>query len=467
MKWLKNLLVFLIPAAVLILPQDYFFSDGITAVEQRVIAIFLFAALSWILEPIPIYATSIIVILLELVLISDKGLVLFREGENLGNLLSYKELIGTFASPIIILFLGGFFLALAASKYKVDQSLAQILLKPFGSNPKLILLGLILITAVFSMFMSNTATTAMMLSIVAPVLALFDMQDKGRIAFALAIPLGANIGGMGSPIGTPPNAIALKYFSADNMITFGEWMMFALPYVIVMLIIGWFLLMYLFPIQKTTLSFNFKGSRKMNNKILIVYITFILTILLWVTDFIHGMNAYIVALFPVGIFLSLNIVNKEDLKFISWDVLWLVAGGIALGLALDKSGLAVHLVNSLSFDGLMGYVIVILVMLLSALMANFMSNTATANLLIPIVAVMGTAIPGLLDVGGSNTIILATALAASMGLCLPISTPPNALAFATGFIQTKFMVRFGLIMCLIGLILILGLIVVLRNVNFL
>ncbi len=466
MAKIKHLIVFIVPVLVLLIPTDFFFIEQMTEIEKRVIAIFLFAALSWILEPIPIYATSILVILAELIFISDKGFIMFVQGgDTLGTLLSYREIMATFASPIIILFLGGFFLALAASKYRIDQNLAQLLLKPFGTNPKMILLGLILITAVFSMFMSNTATTAMMLSIVAPVLALLNPNDRGKIAFALAIPLGANVGGMGSPIGTPPNAIALKYFQGG--ISFGEWMAFGVPYVLIMLMIGWFLLMMLFPIEQKTLQFNFKQKAVINRKTKIVYGVFILTILLWITDFLHGMNAYVVALIPVGAFLALNILNKEDLKFISWDVLWLVSGGIALGLALDKSGLALNLIQNISFDGLNGYIIMTLALILAALMANFMSNTATANLLIPIMAAMGTAVPQVLDIGGNNIMVLSVALAASMGMCLPISTPPNALAYATGLINTKYMIRFGLIMASIGLVLIYGTIMILKGVNFL
>ena len=103
-----------------------------------------------------------------------------------------------------MLFLGGFFLAAAATKYRLDMNLAKVLLKPFGTNPKFVLLGLMSVTALFSMFMSNTATAAMMLAILTPVLALFTPEDKGRAAFALAIPIAANLGGIGTPIGTPP-----------------------------------------------------------------------------------------------------------------------------------------------------------------------------------------------------------------------------------------------------------------------
>ena len=193
------------------MPLSVFGIDGLTLVEQRVMAIFAMATLCWILEQIPIYATCVLIIVLELLCVSTQGLWFTRtESPDLGVLIDYKTIMDSFASPIIMLFLGGFFLAMAATKYRLDINLARVLLKPFGRDPKFVMLGLMLITAIFSMFMSNTATTAMMLSILTPVLLLFPEKDLGKIAFLLSVPVAANIGGIATPIGTPPNAVALK-----------------------------------------------------------------------------------------------------------------------------------------------------------------------------------------------------------------------------------------------------------------
>jgi sodium-dependent dicarboxylate transporter 2/3/5 len=452
MKNSKLLIGILIPLIILFVPLEFFGLEGLTVVEKRIIALFVFAALFWILEPIPIYATSVLIIVIELIFISDKGFKpLIQESDNLGVLLSYKSILGTFASPIILLFLGGFFLAMAATKFRLDQNLARIMLKPFGTNPRWVMLGLMIITALFSMFMSNTATTAMMLSILAPVLALFPRDDKGKIAFALSIPVAANIGGIGTPIGTPPNAIALKYLTDDSAISFGNWMAFGVPFVIVMLIIGWLLLNTFYKPTAPKLELNIKGKFLKNRKANIVYITFAGTILLWLTDFLHGMNSYVVAMIPVGVFSATKIITKEDLKTISWDVLWLVSGGIALGLALDKSGLAVRLVNSIPFETYSPQFIILMAAMLTMVMANFMSNTATANLLMPIIAALGASVSSLEQLGGVGTIIIAAAISASMGMALPISTPPNALAHGTGFIETKDMAKVGSILAVIGL----------------
>ena len=302
---IKLLIVLLLSGSMLLLPFEEW-GIPINTVQTRVIALFVFAALMWILEVIPIWTTSVLVITLTLLCMSNSSLNCMQseryeaaavksiiasayegsgasaetvaatqesvladlkkqtslspayvrttinnailapvvkgkaddaakaglktaagklyDGElskqiddmKLVSVAKQKSIFGTFADPIIILFLGGFFLADAATKFRLDVNLARVLLKPFGTNPKYVLLGLMSVTAVFSMFMSNTATAAMMLALLTPVLALFKPEDRGRAAFALCIPIGANVGGIGTPIGTPPNAIALKYMQAPN-----------------------------------------------------------------------------------------------------------------------------------------------------------------------------------------------------------------------------------------------------------
>ncbi|BDU37780.1 SLC13 family permease [Vibrio nigripulchritudo] len=455
-QYSKFLIPIIVPLIVLIMPLSAFPFEGMTILQQRVVAIFLLAALCWVLEPIPIYATSVVIIVLELLLLSDKGLIFFRldVGQpHFGELLKYSDIMATFASPIIMLFLGGFFLAMAATKYRLDVNLARVLLKPFGSNPKNVMLGLMLITGVFSMFMSNTATTAMMLSILAPVIAVFGLNDPGRIAFALSIPVAANIGGIGTPIGTPPNAIALKYLSGENMISFGEWMTFGVPFVIVMMALAWVLIGRLYPADEQHINLKIKGKFLKTPKAITVYIVFALTILLWLMGSAHGMNSYTVALIPVAVFSLTGIINKEDLKKISWDVLWLVSGGIALGLALDKTGLASLVVHSIPFDSFSPYIVLLGAAFLCLLMANFMSHTATANLLMPIMAALGTSMATLSPLGGEVTLILVVTFAASLGMSLPISTPPNALAHATGNVATNQMAKVGVILGLVGVVL--------------
>ncbi len=540
-KLLKALICLVLAGSVFFLPFE---SWGLTLnpIEVRVIAMFVMAALFWILSPIPIWATSVLVITISLFGISndsiswlkvdryDKAALVTVVDQTVGqnvpaavkesitkevetalgkkttlnadtlrstlgegilnakksapesaaqlqaaadrlytpeingklkevkfiNTMNQKATMGTFADPIIMLFLGGFFLAAAATKYRLDLNLAKVLLKPFGTNPKFVLLGLMSITALFSMFMSNTATAAMMLAILAPVLSLFSAEDKGRTAFALAIPIAANIGGMGTPIGTPPNAIALKALQgAGYDVSFGTWLMFGIPYVIILILFAWALLLWLFPISQQSLELKVGGKFLKTPKAIIVYITFAVTVFMWVTGKgLHGLDSNAVAMIPIAVFALTQVITKDDLKEMSWDTLWLVAGGFALGLALQDTGLAKNLIGSIPFDQWSPMLLMVGTGIICLFMANFMSHTATAALLIPIVAVVAVQLGGSLgDLGGVTALLVSVAFASSLGMSLPISTPPNALAYASGMVNTKGMAITGVVLGIIGMVL--------------
>ena len=238
---------------------------GMTIIQKRTLAIFLFAILMWLFEAVPAWTTSVMVVVLLLFTTSNSSLVFFENAdpEVLGVQTNYKSLLHCFADPIIMLFIGGFVLAIAASKTGLDLFLARVMLKPFGKKPQMVLLGFLMVTGIFSMFLSNTATAAMMLTFLGPVLKALPADGKGKTALALAIPISANIGGMGTPIGTPPNAIALKYMSEIGIeIGFGQWMAFMIPFTILLLLIAWVMLVKLFPFKAKEITLNIEGDLK-------------------------------------------------------------------------------------------------------------------------------------------------------------------------------------------------------------
>lgn len=454
---IKLIISFGLPIGVLFMPIDWIPIDDLSLIQHRLLAIFLLAALLWVLEPVPVFATSILIIALELIMISDKGLHLFRTppaGHDLGELMKYTDIFSAFSSPIIILFMGGFALAIAASKYELDNNLARVLLKPFGHQPKFIMLGLMLITAVFSMFMSNTATTVMMLALLGPIVASAPKGDIGIKALVLCIPIAANTGGIATPIGTPPNAIALQYLTGENSIDFLSWMMMGLPFVIIQLTIAWFLLQKLFPSSQASMKLKLDGQFQKNWRAITVYTTFAVTILLWMTTKLHGMNTYVVSIIPLAVFTLTGIMGKAELKMINWDVLWLVAGGIAIGIGLDKTGLAAALAHAIDYESLSPVAVIITLSVVCWLMANFMSNTATANLLMPIAAAIGASMESLVTVGGLQGLLVVVAFSASLGMILPVSTPPNSLAYSTGLIESKDMAKTGVILGVVGLLIV-------------
>ena len=443
-------------------PTSFFGIDALTATQQRVIALFVFAALMWIFEIIPNWTTSLLVIVISLLTVSNKGLG-FLCTPDAGKLVPYKDLMASFADPVVMLFLGGFVLAIMAEKYGLDVTLARVLLKPFGKKPKSVLLGFLIVISIFSMFMSNTATAAMMLAFLAPVLAVLPSDDKGRVGLALAIPIAANIGGIGTPIGTPPNATAVKFLAeAGSDVSFVTWMAHMVPYVVIMIVFAWFLLQVFFPFKAKEVVLEIPENKKAKDwKYYATWIIFVGTILLWMTEAIHKVNSNVVALIPLALFTMLGIFTKEDIKQINWSVLWLVAGGFALGTCLQGTGLAKVLIEAIPFGSMSVVLVLVIAGLVCYFLSNFISNSATAALLIPILIVVaeGMADPAAANnasfvaLGGTKAMIIFIAACASIAMCFPISTPPNAIASSTGLVETKDMSKIGIIIGIVGFVL--------------
>ena len=444
------------------LPVSSFGIEGLTIVQQRMIAIFVFAALMWMFEIIPNWTTSLIVIVLMLLTVSNKGLGFFCKPEY-GTLVDYKSIMASFADPVVMLFMGGFVLAIIASKYGMDAVIAKGLLGLFGKKPKFVLLGFLVIISIFSMFMSNTATAAMMLAFLAPVLKALPEDETGKVGLALSIPIAANLGGIGTPIGTPPNAIALGALeNAGYQISFVTWMSRMVPYVIVMILLAWVLLQLFFPFksEKIELKIEVKEQKK-DWRTYVAWITFFLTILLWVTETWTKINSNVVALIPLAVYTATGVFTKEDIKEINWSVLWLVAGGFALGTGLNKTGLAATLINAIPFSAMNVVLVILIAGVICYFLSNFISNSATAALLVPILVVVGTAMadPAAANhaqftaLGGMFSMIPFIAMCASIAMLLPISTPPNAIAASTGLVKTSDMSKVGIIVGVVGFVL--------------
>lgn len=455
-------IVLLITIFLWCVPLSFYGIDALTITQQRVIALFVFAALMWITEIIPNWTTSVLLIVVALLTVSNKGIGFFCDPKY-GQLVNYKSLMASFADPVVMLFLGGFVLAIMAQKYGLDVTLAKFLLKFFGKKSKSVLLGFLIVIALFSMFMSNTATAAMMLAFLAPVLSVLPSDDKGKIALSLSIPIAANIGGIGTLIGTPPNATAARYLAeAGYDVTFGEWAVRMIPFVIIMIIFSWLLLQFLFPFKSEEVVIEIpENKRKSDWKTILVWITFFGTILLWATEQITKINSNVVALIPLAVFTATGLFTKDDIKEINWSVLWLVAGGFALGICLQDTGLAKVLIEAIPFGTMSVVLVLVIAGLVCYFLSNFISNSATAALLIPILIVVAT---GMADpaasnnasftaLGGTRAMISFIAICASIAMCFPISTPPNAIAASTGLVQTKDMAKVGIIIGVVGFVL--------------
>lgn len=432
---------------------------GLSEAGHRLFSIFLLAVILWVTEAIPLFATSAVVILALILFLSDVSAELswawgVAEGFGDEGPPSHKLYFNSLASRVLILFLGGFFLAFGAARFGVDKNLAAIMLKPFGSKPSRVLLGLMLITGTLSMWMSNTATTATIMAVVLPIIANLKPGDKLRTGLALGVPFAANLGGIGTPIGTPPNAIVLGALSRIDPATnepigqcsFLQWMMFAIPIAFALLIVAWLLILWLFPASEKALEIDMNVKWVKSRPAIIFYATAIFTILMWVTGSLHGINSYVVGMFPVVILLATGVVGAREFRGLEWDVLWLVAGGIALGIGVSNTGFDSWIVGLIQWDAIGLSLLGIVIGLTALLMSTFISNSAATNLLAPIAVAVAA------SVGGSvSTILIFVAMGASMAMALPISTPPNAIAYAAGSISTKQMALVGTLVAIAGL----------------
>ena len=420
--------------------------DGLSVAGHRIFSVFLLAIVLWVTEAIPLHATAALIILLEILLISDQALSsLPAEFEAP----PFSTFFASLAHPVLMLFLGGFFLADGAAKFRLDQNMARVLLRPFGDSPKRIMLGLMLITAVFSMFMSNTATTATLMAVVLPVIATLAPQDRLRTGLALSVPIAANIGGIGTPVGTPPNAIAVGQLTdAGISISFVQWMVMAIPIMVVVLVFSWYVLTRLFPASEKSLTLTIDTTFDTSRPARIFYAVFALTVLLWMTEPLHGVSSSIVGFTPVVILLATRVFSSRDLQTIQWHVLWLVAGGIALGVGVNASGLDTWLVGLVSWETIGKLLLILTLAAVALLLSTFISNSATANLLVPI----GLSL-ALSDAVAAGPALVAffIAIGASLAMALPVSTPPNAIAFSTGAVNTRDLAISGSIIGVVGL----------------
>ncbi len=404
--------------------------------------IFTLACLLWFTEALPLFATAILIIGLEIILLANPGdwrVFGFESGTSP----SFNTFLAPLSDPILVLFFGGFLLARAAVKRGVDSSLAGVVLRLFGKTPPRVMLGMMVITAFFSMWMSNTATTTMMLTLVIPMFAQLKEEPLFQKGLILCIPFAANIGGMGTPISSPPNAVAVAFLHTQGIsVSFLQWVFIALPLLAVVLAFAWLMIYKFYKPTDEKIEINLPKA-PIDGKGKYVIFIFVITILLWLTEGWHGLPTAVVALIPAIGFTATGLISKKDVNSLEWNILLLIAGGIALGTGMTLTGLDQMLVGFLPENSPILFAILILT---TWVLSTFISNTATSNLLIPIGVSMAYMGEGVWNVVMAKEIAIGIALAASMAMALPVSTAPNTIAYSQGKLESKdFAVMGGLI----------------------
>lgn len=389
----------------------------------------------WATEAIPAFAVALLVIALLVLILGQPGNVL---GGGDGDWEIYAATLG---NPLIWLFFGGFVLAAAADKSGLSRVLAREVLRRFGNRPKGLLAGGMLVTFLSSMFISNTAAATMMIAVMMPILGVLPRDDRFRRGLLLGIAFAANIGGMGTVIGSPPNAIAAGALRALHPVDFFGWMLVAVPPALVTIVLIYLYLLYRYPtsVSQIDLSGFVSGTNETDDRERSrrgVVAVFVVTILLWLSQSLHGIPAAVVAFLPICIFCATGLLTDDDICAIRWDVLLLIAGGLSLGLAVTRTGLAVWMVAALPLDQVAPWVVGTALAFMTMLVSNVMSNTAAANILVPIGIAMGA--------GNEAATVIPMALSASAAMCLPISTPPNAIAYGTGMVRSRDLIEGGI-----------------------
>lgn len=397
----------------------------------------------WLSESVPPFVPTFLLWTLTPLLLGS-----FDNKFNLPNVLTWAM------DPVLALFFGGFVLGVATEKFGFDKRLANIALRRAGKSFAKFLLLVILLTAFLSMWMSNVAAAALMLTSLHPILLKLEVDDRMRRALLVGIALGADLGGISTPIGTGPNAIAIASISETSRISFLGWMSFALPLSIGMLILS-FALICLRVRQRqgewtekiSELNEKvFDGENRQPLKTKEFAFLFILggTIILWLTEPLHGVSASVVSLAATSLLFLTRLLGKEDLLRVDWSTLLLIAGGITLGKLLEQSELVKTLAVGIAWNALHPTLILFLLCLASATLSALMSNTATVVLLIPLA--------NLLFPQPSTAILIA--IAASFGIPFVISTPPNAMVYGKGGVKFKDLFLPGIILMLLGCLII-------------
>ncbi len=432
---------------------------GLADAPRWTLFILILAAGLWMTEAIPAFAVALLVIGLEIAILGKPGGV-FAGPEESG---LWEEFTAPWASSLIWLFLGGFIMAAAASKTGLDRAMATAVLRAAGPRAGAILAGAMGITFVLSMFVSNTATAAMMLAVMGPILAGLPAGGRFDKALLLGIAMAANLGGMGTLIGTPPNAIAAGILSSRRPVEFGEWMIAGIPPALLLLGVAWWFLMRRYGRDTGRMALDLaagEAQRAPRWQQWLVVAVFVVTVSLWIGGSLHHSNpSSVIAFIPITLLSVTGVIGVKEIRELRWDVLLMLTGGLSLGVAVIETGLAEWLVEGIDLTGWGAIGVGLIFAIFAMALSNFMSNTAAANILVPIG--MATAL-SLGEAGAPFVVVTGIALSASAAMCLPIATPPNAIAYSSGRIRSQDFLLPGLLMAFLAPLLAVGWLAILR-----
>lgn len=419
--WTAGMLVVVSGAALLLVPD---------AVHARAALIAGVCLVLWLTELVPPFVPT-------LLLLVGTPLLLGPIGKEYG----LSSVLMWAASPVLALFLGGFALGAAAHRHGVDAAIARYIVARSKHRQRAMIALALGGTALMSMWMSNIAAAAMMLTALRPVIAGAPGDARFRIALLLSIAMGGNLGGIATPIGSGPNAIAIAAAADHQNITFISWMSFGVPLVLGMLLLAYSILLVRYRVagafvhEQAAQSSERPGWRSLG-----VIAVFALAVAAWLSEPLHGLSAPLIALGVTAVLFGSGLLAKEDLGALDWSTLGLIAGGISLGKLIEHSGIFVSLAEQVAWStyhpiALLGALVVV-----AALLSAVMSNTGTSAMLIPLA----------MSLSPTPSTAIIVAIATSFGVAFTISTPPNAMAYSEGGLTASDFLAVGVPIMLAG-----------------
>ena len=437
--WKKSVYYFflsLIIAGVLtLILKESSFTDS-----QVYVLFLLFFALSlWITEAIPAFAVSLFILAYLVYTLGNPNLNSAPE--------KIDRYVNTFSSSVIWLLLGGFFMAAAIQKTGLDKQLLGLTLRISGTKPQNILIALMFTTWVAAMLMSDSATTAMVVAAMMPLLTSLGRSNISK-ALLLGVAIAAAIGGMGTIIANVTNATAVGLLEKEGIqVSFLDWMLYGIPVSFILMIISCFVLNLVFIKKAGRVSLDFlkiesSDTSEGRSQRIIVLIVFIVTVLSWLTGSFHGIPVATIAAIPIVVLTATRILTPAELKKLPWDTLFLITGGLSLGEALQSTGILDHYANYLRALDIHPIFFLFILSYIAMLFANVSSGLACIMLLVPLG--MSLLPDHKAEVG------ISIGLSVTTTVLLPISIPPNVIVYGTGLLDQKDFRLGGILVGLLG-----------------
>jgi sodium-dependent dicarboxylate transporter 2/3/5 len=390
------------------------------------------AIILWLSGAVPTYATTF-------GLIAGIPLLLGPAHPEFG----VRRVLSWAADPVMALFFGGFVLGIAASRYGIDKFMAERALALSRHRRRRLLAFAMAATAMLSMWMSNVAAAAMMLAVLSPHLHRGEGAESFRRALLLGVAMAANLGGMATPIGTGPNAIAIAQLDPWTRITFVGWMAFALPLMIGMVGLGYLLIAWFYRVEGHYQPSDIRPERLAGRGKGVV-VVFLVAVTAWLTEPLHGLPAPVISIGTAAVLFGGGWLGRDDLGRIDWPTLFLIAGGLVMGQLVERSGLVTAATAGVRWEGIPASVRVTAFVAVAAVMGAVMSNTASAAMLIPLA----------LNLGPPHSVAILIAIGTAFGVTFVISTPPNAMAYGHGGLSGRDFLRIGVPILVAGCLLV-------------